>query len=573
MADTWQIPPISPKAFTLAKALGVPQVLGVLLVRRGIIDLQSAKEFIQPKLSSLVDPSIFPDMDLGTRLIGDALIKQSNILIYGDYDADGITGTVCLYHFLKSLGAKVHYVIPNRFIHGYGVHPSLVEPFLKKGPLVLLTVDCGTSDIEQLAFLKDKGVHIVVTDHHRIMSDSFQYNWPVINPKRIKESFSLGDISGVGVAFYLLISLRRYLRKKGFFRSKKEPNLREYLDLVAIGTIADRINIRNQARVLISHGLNQLNHTKWHAIELIKEFSGITGKHLTTEDVGFRIAPRINAPGRLDNPLLVMDSLLSQDKEKVRQLVEVMESLNNKRRNLEEQLLREVESLLQEKTSNGLPCILYHGKDWHEGILGLVASKLVSKYYRPTLLLREHGPILKGSGRSIPGIDLYELVKEQAYLLNRFGGHSCAVGLSLNKDFIENFKEGLVESIVKRADEDTFQPKPSIDMELKLSDLKFQDIQCLNLLEPFGDGNPEPVFMARNVEVVAKKEFGSDHLRLILRDKDKIYGAVGYGMLSQSSSAQGKVDILYTPKADFFKGHEIIELKLVAIRPCLNPNP
>jgi len=572
MPDPWQAPPISHKAKALARALGVPEMVGALLVNRNIHTVEEAREFFQPKLSSLIDPSTFPDMDWGTRLIAEALTKGGNILVYGDYDADGITATACLYHFLSRLGAKVSYVIPNRFSHGYGVHASLVEPFLKKGPLLLLTVDCGTSDLTQLEALRKKGLQIVVTDHHRVFHES-NYNWPVINPKRLKEPSLLGDISGVGTAFYLLMSLRRYLRKRGFFRQRKEPDLKEYLDLVAIGMVADRIHMRNQARILISHGLYQLRHTKWPTLDLIKEFSGITGRHLTTDDIGFRIAPRLNAPGRLEDPLLVMDSLLSQDQQKVRQLVEVMESLNNKRKNLEDQLLRDIENLMQENPSNGLPCMVYHGEDWHEGVLGLVASRLVTKYYRPALLLRAHGQFLKGSGRSIPGIDLYELIKEQARLLDRFGGHSGAVGLTMHKDYIESFKEGLVNSIETKVDQSLFQPKPHIDMELRLTELRFEEIRSLNLLEPFGDGNPEPVFLARGVEVVAKKEFGTDHLRLILREKDKIFGALGYGMLSKGHLAQGKVDILYTPRQDLFKGHEVIELKLVAIRPCLTPSP
>lgn len=573
--DPWQVETPPGSAKELAKLIGVPELVGALLFKRGLKTPSEASQFLNPTLSGLVDPYVFPDMEWGTKILAEAVLQNKKILIYGDYDADGITGTTCLFRFLKSIGARVGCLIPNRLTDGYGVHTHLLKKAISESYSVIVTVDCGTSDITSLKTAQELGLKVIVTDHHRV-PEGLGVDWPLINPKRISNGDGLWELSGASMAFYLSVSLRRVLRKRGFFKNRREPDLKEYLDLISIGMVADRVKILGQSRILIANGINQLLRSKDPAINYLKALSGIEQRILNTEDIGFRIAPRINAPGRVGDPNIALNALISTDETQIKNLVDLMESLNQKRKSLEEELHKEVESQIQSKYQNLPPLILCHGENWHEGILGLVASKISNIYYRPALLLSTKEGILRGSGRSIPEIDLYDLMWRQRHLLMKYGGHSAAVGLTLRPSVVGLLEAVLSQSILERLDPRALVPKPYIDMELDLTALRFEEIEALSRLAPFGEGNPEPTFLCKGVKIAATKVIGGEHLKLILRKGNHIFGAIWFGKGSSKDLTGITADIIYSPRAEFYKGHPTIELKIVDLRPSLygpNPNP
>lgn len=567
-ADHWHAPAITDGAKRLARDIGMPELIGMLLHRRGIKDPSEARRFLNPSLSNLVDPEVFPDMEWGTEILAEAIINRKKVLVYGDYDADGITGTSCLLRFLRELGAEAGYILPNRLLDGYGVHAHLVEKAISEGYSVIVTVDCGSTDTSSLKLALSSGVNVIVTDHHRV-PEGMAGRWPIINPKRLNQTDGLWELSGASMAFFLAASLRRHLRKKGFFKGRREPNLREYLDLVSVGMVADRVKVLGQARVLIANGVEQLAKTKDLAMQYLKNLSGIDQRVFNVEDIGFRIAPRINAPGRIDDPDIALRALISRDEGQIKILLDLMESLNQKRRSMEEWLLREVESQIQSKYQSVPPFILCKGEDWHEGVLGLVASKISSKYYRPSLILKAKGQVIKGSGRSIPEIDLYDLINTQRHLLLRYGGHSGAIGLTVRPEVLVSLEEGLSNAIGEKVDIQSLTPRPYIDMELDLRDLKHKDIEALSILAPFGDGNPEPTFLCKGAQIVATKVVGGEHLRLILRRGDKIFSGICFGKAPLKDYSGMRVDLIYVPRLELYKGHSLIELKILDLRPSL----
>ncbi|MFN3535648.1 MAG: single-stranded-DNA-specific exonuclease RecJ, partial [Desulfatiglandales bacterium] len=413
------------------------------------------------------------------RIISQAIGSRAKILVYGDYDADGITGTACLYRFLRDLGAEVGCMVPHRLLDGYGVHKHLIERAVHEGYRCIITVDCGTTDVAPLRYALKSGLSVVVTDHHRVPSD-LNVDWPLINPKRLPSEDGLWELSGSSMAFLLAVSIRRFLREKGFFRRRREPDLKGYLGLVTIGMVADRVNLSgNQTRLLVKNGLEELNRSEEFVLTYLKELSSLETRRLNTEDIGFRLAPRINAPGRIGDPKVALEALIGDDEKRVRSLVDLMESLNNRRRTMEEELLKEVENEIRVKYREPPLLILCHKEDWHEGILGLVASKVSTNHYRPTLILRSKGGILKGSGRSIPEVDLFELIKTQSHLLLKFGGHSGAVGLSLDLSALDSFEEALSSQLQERLNLTSLVPTPYIDMELDLRELTIEDVEAL----------------------------------------------------------------------------------------------
>ncbi len=560
----WELAPLDPGAMSLCKALNLPLVIGAILWNRGIRSASKAREFMRPRLSDILDPMVLPDMEKAINLIFTKAIKNNGgILIYGDYDADGLTATALLCRFFREIGVQASYYIPSRFKEGYGVNRAFINGLDPERYALVITVDCGSLDWEALSLAKSKGIEVVVTDHHLLPKDIPALPWPIINPKRLPPDSGLWEISGVGVAFYLAIALRRLLREKGFFKSK-EPQLKDLLDLVAIGMVADRVKVVDQARVLISSGISQLRKTKNPGLLSLKEVCSLSQGPITTDDIGFRLGPRLNAPGRVHEPGIVMEALLTQEEEHARKLAITMDALNSKRKSLEDSLVGEVEEKIQGLCLSGLCSMVFSGTDWHQGVLGLVASRLSSKYYRPVLMITCLNGRAKGSGRSIPEVDLFDAMTEIRHFFERFGGHRMAVGFSLTDEKIHELKPALEEVISKRVSPQSLVPKVSIDMCLDLDQLKIEELKLLSLLEPFGEGNPEPVFLARGVEILTKKVVGGEHLKMIVRQGNRVFEAIAFGV-SESEMKMARTDLLYTPIMDLYKGHEMIGLKIVDI--------
>ncbi len=562
MTKIWKLRSPSPDASNLAHETGITPLEAQLLINRGITDTSSATSFLTPRLSNLADPMLLKDMDVGVEMIVGAIENQENIIIYGDYDADGITATALLVNFFSSLGVRVSYYVPHRLTEGYSLNPAAVEKMARDGVGLIITVDCGTTNRKEIELIREKGMKIVVTDHHQIPKD-FEPICPVINPHRSDSSFPFHGLAGVGLAFFLAAAVRAALREQGWFRDREEPDLKHYLDLVALGTVADMVPLLEQNRILVKWGIERIKASRWPGIKAIQEIAVVNGPGVTPYDIAFRFAPRLNAPGRMGSAKIGVEVLITADPVYARDLAGQLNALNSERQSTEQSILEQIESRVSKEDIEDRRTLVIYGNGWHRGVLGIVASRLVEKYGRPTLVLDIEDGTAVGSGRSIEGFNLHQALESLGYLFERFGGHYHAVGFALDAANIEALDRGLEDLGQDALSEDDLIPKIEIDAEVLLPELTMQTLKHMEALSPHGSGNPEPIFCSHALQVLDCRVVGERHLKLKVRQEGRVLEAIGFGFSDRHSLQGQTINMAFTPEINEWQGYERIQLRIV----------
>jgi single-stranded-DNA-specific exonuclease len=518
MRKKWRIQtPDSQIVRQLCDTLNCHPVTATVLANRNLADAAKAHAFLNTSLKNLRPPFAIKDMERAVERIHLALVQQEKILIFGDYDVDGITATVLLFEFLRAAGAAVDYYVPHRVTEGYGLRESHIHDHVEPNRYkLLITVDCGISSHEAVAAANKAKIDVIITDHHQV-PETLPAALAVINPKRADCDAGFAPLAGVGVVYVVLICLRKYLRDRGFWAETAEPNLKAACDLVALGTVADIVPLIFENRILTQTGIATLNSGQRPGIQALLEAAGVNGSGVNGEDISFRLAPRINAAGRIGHANSAIELLTTRDPEKAALLADSLNHMNTERRAIEQSMLKQIlEQLLAYPDLHRKPALVLSDPHWHEGVLGIVAAKLVDRYYRPVILISTRNGTGKGSARSIPGFNLHDGLLKAGGCLESFGGHAAAAGLSIKKENIAPFSS-LFESIVKENTRmEDFTPVITLDQEISFDQISPRLADELEQLQPFGEGNPEPLFSARNIRISHSQMMGGAHRRMRL---------------------------------------------------------
>ncbi|WP_459891481.1 single-stranded-DNA-specific exonuclease RecJ [Desulfothermus okinawensis] len=538
----------------IANKLNVSQVIVQFLWKRDIRDIKEISMFLNPSLKYLPPLSSIGHLTSAAEFIVEKLKSGSKIAIWGDYDVDGITSTSILVDLLKRKGFLPTYYIPNRLTEGYGLNLKGLKKLVSEDVDLVVTVDCGISNIEEVRWLREQGVDVVVTDHHMPLDILPDANF-IINPK--VDSSRYKNVAGVGVAFLLAAAINNGLGEK--------IDIRGYLDLVALGTIADVVPLDIDNRILVKNGLLLLSENTRPGIIALKEVSGLKlGSRLRTEEVGYMLAPRINAAGRMGKGYLGVELLLTEDIGEARKFAKLLEGYNKERKREEDRILKDAISQAQEKIHN--PGLVLYGEDWHEGVVGIVASRICDRFYKPTFVLTGKNGKIKGSGRSIPEVNLYLAISECKDALLKYGGHPQAGGITLATEKLDYFEKLFIKSIEKLTKGMEFIPILQVDSYLPLSYVDYRFIKELELLEPFGPNNPEPVFWTNGVKVTKQKIVAKDHVFLEIRDEKakKTIWAKAWNMaeLISEDLTNRHVKIAFYPRINTYNGLIGVDLQI-----------
>lgn len=563
----WRTKPCPDGARKLMECTGITPLQAQLLVQRGISSEEEASSFLNPRLSQLREPFHMKDMEAAVDRIVWAAERGKTVCIYGDFDADGLTATALLCRFLSELGLDVLSYIPSRLEEGYGLNHEAMSTIAESRAKVIVTVDCGSTDLEEIDHALGLGLEVIVTDHHKV-PDDLQPPCPLINPHRSGCPFPFKELAGVGVAFCLAAAVRAGLRRKGRFGATREPDLRRLLDLVAIGTLADMVPLVQENRILTTAGLGVLQATSWPGLTALQGVSGISPALVSYEDVAYRLAPLINAAGRMGSALEGLEILTTSDTAVARDLSERLLSLNRERQASENRILERVKSELPSPADmDGRRTLVIWGAGWHRGVLGIVASRLVEQYNRPVLVLSTQNGIAAGSGRSIQGFDLHNALLGLRPILKTFGGHRHAVGLSLDAKDLEALCRGLEEAGREQLDDSDLSPTVETDLELPPSRITCDTVDEIEKLGPFGTGNPQPVFLGRGLKVLEARVVGGRHLKVLLSCDGAVHESIGFGLADRSVPLQkgDRIQAAYTPMMNRWQGIERLQLKLIAL--------
>lgn len=503
------------KVKTIQRHLKCSLITATILCNRNIESTQSATDFLTPSLHHLHSPFIMQDMDCAAERIETALLQKERILIVGDYDVDGVTATAVLYTFLQRTGADVFCHIPHRIDEGYGLSSDHIHSIaVPNGIQLIITADNGSSSHSAVQTANTAGIDVIITDHHTV-SENLPPAAAVVNPKRSDCDSNLGYLSGVGVAFCLLICLRKRLRDNGFWNKGREPNLKAWCDLVALGTIADMVPLVADNRILTYTGINLINSSPRPGLKAMLEAFGNGKQNVNAEDIAFRIAPRLNAAGRMEHADKALQLLLTRNPAEARSLSEDLNRMNALRKETENTIVTAVEAEL-ENIRQQQKTIVASGRDWHAGVLGIVASRITNRFIKPTIIFSENNGLAKGSARSIPGLDIYKAISACKEDLLKFGGHSSAAGLALKTELLPRFKERFEATVDSMTSESHFIEKIMIDCEIFFENIDAALLDELEELQPCGRHNPPPLFMAKNINVLSQTAIGQCHRRLTL---------------------------------------------------------
>ncbi|OGU54704.1 MAG: single-stranded-DNA-specific exonuclease RecJ [Ignavibacteria bacterium RIFOXYB2_FULL_35_12] len=523
----WKIKP-QPDEFTvksLVESLNISETLARLLVLRDIKNYQQAKAFFRPSLDSLPDPFLMNGMECATTRVITAITENELICIYGDYDVDGTCATALLYMFLKELGAQVDFYIPKRLTEGYGISKIGIEHVKERGTSLLISVDCGITAVEETQLANELGMSVIICDHHQ-PKEELPQAYAVLDPLKPNCNYPFKYLSGAGIAFKLAQGVAERI-------GKRELPLK-YLDLVALAASADIVSLTDENRVLVKEGLNQINHSPRPGISALIKNSHLEPGDLTSGQIVFTIAPRINAVGRLGDAERAVKLLITNNIDEAFTLAAVLESENYERRKIDEDTFFQALDLVEGSLDlDKNLAIILHEESWHPGVIGIVASRLVEKYYRPTIMLTTVDGVAKGSARSTGNFNIYEALKKCEDLLLHFGGHQSAAGLAVEVDKIDDFRSKFNQIVKETLGEDEFLPEVHIDAKLKFSDLTPKFFKIIDQFAPFGPGNMRPVFLAEDLHVEGKPRFvGNNHLIINLKQNgsDRVLDCIGFNM-------------------------------------------
>jgi single-stranded-DNA-specific exonuclease len=546
----------------LCKQLTIPPLVAQLLIKRGITTKEDGEKFLFPLLHHLYDPFLMKDMDKGVERVIHALQQREHITIYGDYDADGVTACALLVDFLRELGSQPFYYIPHRLHEGYGLNLEAIDKVAAQGTQLLICVDCGIGDHQAIQRAQQLNIDTIVIDHHEPPPLPCPA-YAVLDPLQSDCPFPFKGLAGVGLAFYFVMALRSKLREAGFWSHRTEPNLRRYLDLVALGTIADIVPLIDTNRVLVTFGLKELEDSVRPGLIALKEVSGIGAKEISTGQVAFRLAPRLNAGGRMTNGTWGVDLLVSKDYAQARGIAEELDQANRDRQSIEERIYQEAKNVIERDRHLNRKSLILSSDEWHPGVIGIVASKLAEKFWRPTILIALDGDEGKGSARSVAGFHIYEALHECAEHLMGFGGHKYAAGLKIHRDKIQPFRDSFEETIRRKLGQDDFIQTIAIDAEIDLEDITPELLRYLSLFSPYGQANPKPIFVTReklqirNVKILRQKT-----LKFTLQKKEREYEVIGFGMAGLSPQLPSEARIAFHPQVNEWLGVKRLQLEL-----------
>jgi len=555
---------------SFSKGLGISAVTAQLLINRGINSLDNADNFINSSLKSFHDPYRMKDMDKAVQRIIQAVKAKEKIFIYGDYDVDGITATSLLILFFREMNVDASYYIPKRAGEGYGLNLNAITKIKEQGGKLIITVDCGITAVKEAKALREMGIDLIITDHHQL-SDNLPEAIAILHPGQGDCKYPFKSLAGVGIVFKLIKSLRRVFKEMGM-PQEKLPNLKKHLDLVSLGTIADIAPLLGENHIIAKYGLKEISRTDKAGLKALKTIAGIREREVTVTDVGFLIGPRINAAGRLGDADEAVRLLTTSDEAEALEIARYLDSENKKRQLIQDDILKEVRAMINEQCSREKDsAIVLSSSNWHQGVIGIVASKLVEEYYKPTILISIDGEYGKGSARGIPSFHLYESLRKCGDLLVDFGGHKYAAGLTIKSDMIDKFKEYFQKVTSETLKIEECIPQIDIDMSIELSDMDYSLAEEINKIGPFGPSNPPPLFCSRNIEIVGEPIIvgkNNCHIRMDVDDGSETMEVIGFNFscLMNKLNNDSKYDIVYTPLINNWRGNKKVQLKLMDIR-------
>jgi single-stranded-DNA-specific exonuclease len=518
MEEKWSVPSPDPNQISnLAATLGCHRAVAAVLINRGFETPEDAARFVHPSWAHIRSPFLMKDMDRAVSRILLALQRREKALIFGDYDVDGMTATALLLDFLTYLGMDVDYYIPDRLTEGYGLSPESVEKAaVARDITLIITVDCGITSHEAVRLANRAGVDVIITDHHETPPDLPQA-FAILDPKQPDCPSGLTWLAGVGVAFNLVLALRKSLRDQGFWGTRPEPNLKAACDLVALGTVADMVPILEENRIYVKAGLEVLANSTRPGLKALLHVCDVTGESLDSRDVAFKLAPRLNAAGRLRHASMGCELLTTSSDKTAQAIAEELDQENNKRQDIERHILSEIDRRLEADPQLLQRSLVLDQQGWHEGVIGIVASRLVNRYVRPVVVIAVAGSRGKGSARSPEGFNLFEALKGSAQYLEQFGGHAAAAGLTLTAENIPAFRRHFEKLVCETATAQDFIPKLHIDIDIAPTEIYPRLADELEALAPFGAGHPEPLFMLSNIDVLSARIVGGSHMQMRLR--------------------------------------------------------
>ncbi len=570
----WVIQPSDGRSAELARSLKVTPLLAQLLINRGVTDAAAASVFLRPKLTDLIDPGQMPGIGSAVHRLKQAIAEREKITVYGDYDVDGITGVAILWQVLTLLGADVDYYIPHRVDEGYGLNAEAVQALVKSGSRLLVTVDCGMTAFKSAELAAQLDLDLIITDHHQ-PDPELPKAIAIVHPA-LEESYPNQDSAGAMVAFKLAWALANEFSSG----RKLEPKLREFMisatSLAAMGTVADIVDLRGENRVLTSYGLKALPDCRLSGIQALIESAGLTGHKLDSFHIGFRLAPMLNAAGRMGHARLAVELLTSDSSIRSMQIAEYLKEQNSQRQQCERKIFKQACEMIVEGDLNhpDRKSIVLACENWHTGVIGIVASRIVDKFYRPTIMINAgscEAGIAQGSGRSIPGFCLLSAIKACSHHLASFGGHKMAAGITIDPDRIEQFAAEFEAYAKQNINGDDAAAKLHIDALAPLGEFRKETVNELQLLGPFGQGNPEPTFATKGVRLASPpKRVGSgrEHLQLAITDNTAAVRCIGFrfGKLEKKLLEHEFFDVAYQPQINTYNGNSTVEFVLTDIQ-------
>ena len=555
MNKKWQVYEVNEeKVEKISKENNINKLIATILANKGIEKKEDIYKYLSPTRNDFHDPYQMPDMEKAVNRILKAKENKEKVIIYGDYDVDGITSITVLKSFLHDIGIEASYYIPNRLNEGYGLNIPAVEKIASEGYNLMIKVDCGISCIEEIKKANELGIQVIVTDHHEV-GETLPDAIAVVDCKRKDNKYPCRDLAGVGVAFKLsqALSIKLGLDEKEYLK---------YLDIVCIGTISDIVPLVDENRVISKLGLLLVNQTKNIGLKQILNISGY--QNIDSTAVSFGVAPRLNACGRMGHAEEALKLFLSKDIEEVQELSISLNNYNKTRQDTEKEIYEDALLKIKKDGLDKNRVIVVAGNNWHHGVIGIVSSKITEMYFKPSILLCLEDNIAKGSGRSIPGFDLHDALSKCQNTLDKFGGHSMAVGLSLKKENLEEFKSEF-EKIAEEQHTENIIPVINIDAKVNLSEINKEMVESLKMLEPFGEANKMPIFLIKNLKIDSIRALSEGkHLKLTLKDNNVIVNAIGFNMgsLADEYRIGDKIDVVGMLEINTFNGVQNIQINL-----------
>ena len=570
MYNKWYYEAPSPEqqkaAVELGEKIGMSPIIADLLIRRGIKTESAAKRFFRPMLNELIDPFLMNDMDVAVDRLNDAMGRKERIRVYGDYDVDGCTAVALVYKFLLQFYSNIDYYIPDRYEEGYGVSRKAIDQAKEAGVNLIIVLDCGIKAIDEIAYAKSLGIDFIICDHH-VPDETMPLATAILNPKRPDTTYPFHDLSGCGVGFKFM---QAFAKNNGIPFSRLIP----LLDLCAVSIAADIVPVIGENRILAFHGLKQLNQNPSVGLKAIIEVCGLTGRELTMGDIVFKIGPRINASGRMQNGKEAVDLLVERDFDRAKAEADIINEQNERRKDIDKQMTEEANHIVEKiEGENHQASIVLYDHNWKKGVIGIVASRLTEIYFRPTVVLTIIDGLATGSARSVAGFDIYDAIKSCRDLLENFGGHTYAAGLSMKVENIPLFRERFQKYVEEHILPEQRQSILDIEEVIDFKDVSKRLHSDLKRLAPYGPSNPKPMFCTRNVydygtsKVVGRQQ---EHIKLELVDSksSNVMNGIAFGQSASARYIKSKrsFDIVYTIEENLYKRGEV-QLQIEDIKP------